>query len=345
IGYDLDSVVAKMMSVSDFVLADGEEIEYDLTLRESEVVNTGFKPRREIRALRDFFLSPEKYAYKKGVLFPISLTSKSIDEFEDGQNLYALSFEIGCKYVEELFGGEDEDEAYSYAPNLQAYVPVPPEVPEVNYDDRYYLKTETYNKAEIDSRLTILQSAFDTLETHVNDELTTVIGLLDGKADRVHEHPQYVTPGVLYDIVAELGIFAGEWVSPITDPDEGEEVEAYLLGQVVIHQNKLWKSQVENNTSEPGTNADWLLVMSGGDTTIVDVAPGTNIYSLIWTEELKNKHGPVPREPTVLVKAGADPPDTWTLLRSTVKYVLDGNGELSQMNVTISNLQAKIIIQ
>ncbi len=80
------------------------------------------------------------------------------------------------------------------------------------------------------------------------------------------------------------------------------------------------------------------------ETTIIDVVSGTSVYTLVWTQELKDKHGDLPVDPTVLVYAPSDPTGTWTLLRATIKYVMTGN-VLGQMLITLSNLQAKIIIK
>src|SRR5690606_20891339 len=237
--------------------------------------------RAQIRAFRDFFLSAEKFAYKLGRYYPVMLASNTIKEFEDGNNMYALEFALASTYNEELWSDEGEEEKYAYAPDLSGYIPAPPAVPE-NFDDRYYLKTETYNRAEIDSRLTTLQTYVDGEVSNVLDELADVVVQLANKAAIDHEHPQYA---LLSDLAEMSGIlFVGEWSEPAPEDD------GYEVGLYVVHNNKMYQSQIDGNTSEPGTNADWLLVMSGGDTTIVDVDPGTNIYSLIWTEELKNKH-------------------------------------------------------
>lgn len=77
---------------------------------------------------------------------------------------------------------------------------------------------------------------------------------------------------------------------------------------------------------------------------IIEVPAGTAIYTLTWTDELKDKYGDVIKEPTVLVKAPTDPSDTWTVIRSSVKYIFDLDGTLSGMTIPLSNLQAKIII-
>jgi len=259
-GYEIVQKSAVLTQVDDFRLQDGEQLDYDVRLTDSEKVNTGYMTRRQVRGFRDFFLSTDKYAYKNGHYYPITLTTKTIEEFQDGNNLFALAFEVGSRYSEELFTADEVTDEYAYTPDLSGYIPPPPVDPE-NFDDRYYLKTETYNRAEIDAKIAVLQSAIDALGGGVDADLSAIWLALNGKAPTNHTHPQYVTEGDVYGLVDDVWIFRGDWVLP--EPDE-EDSEAYSLGNFVVHKGLLWKSTADDNLTEPGTDgADWERVLRG----------------------------------------------------------------------------------
>src|SRR5690606_28595764 len=148
---------------------------------DNEEVNTGYMTRRQLRGFRDFFLSTEKFAYKNGRYYPITLVSKNIQEFQDGNNLFALAFEVGSRYSEELFTADEETDEYAYTPDLSGYIPPPPADPE-NFDDRYYLKTQTYNRAEIDAKVAAVQNALDAYALATDADLAAKQIAIDGKA-------------------------------------------------------------------------------------------------------------------------------------------------------------------
>ena len=100
---DFEKDSARVIQVRDFVLDNGENIDLDITAQEKEKVNTGFKSKSEIRAMRDFYLSKEKLTYVDGLWWPINLSSSSIDEFQDGNGLFAQSFEISGQHMQEMF--------------------------------------------------------------------------------------------------------------------------------------------------------------------------------------------------------------------------------------------------
>ncbi|MEI2274710.1 hypothetical protein OHD16_21365 [Sphingobacterium sp. ML3W] len=94
---------ARIIQVKDFVLENGENVDIDLTSQEKEKVNTGFKSKAEIKAMRDFYLSKDKLTYVDGKWWPVNLSSSSIEEIQDGNGLYAQSFEISGQHLQELF--------------------------------------------------------------------------------------------------------------------------------------------------------------------------------------------------------------------------------------------------
>jgi len=100
---DFEKDSARVIQVRDFVLENAENIDLDITAQEKEKINTGFKSKAEIRAMRDFYLSKEKLTYVDGLWWPINMSSSSIDEFQDGNGLFAQSFEISGQHLQEMF--------------------------------------------------------------------------------------------------------------------------------------------------------------------------------------------------------------------------------------------------
>lgn len=101
--YEIEKSDARIIQVIDFVLESGENIDFDIQLQGKEKINTGWKSKAEIRSMRDFFLSSEKLTLINGKWWPISVSSSSIEEFEDGNDLYALTFEIKIQHTQEMF--------------------------------------------------------------------------------------------------------------------------------------------------------------------------------------------------------------------------------------------------
>ncbi len=73
---------------------DGNLKEIDISLRNEIKVNSGYMPKAEINKFRDFILSKSKYIFHEGAYRPIVLESNSINEFQDGNNLHAISFTV-----------------------------------------------------------------------------------------------------------------------------------------------------------------------------------------------------------------------------------------------------------
>ncbi|SJN51606.1 hypothetical protein FM120_31515 [Sphingobacterium faecium PCAi_F2.5] len=101
--YDIEKEKTRISQVQDFVLEIGEDQDFDIQLLEKEEINTGWKSKAEIRSMRDFFMSSVKLTMIDGKWWPISVNSSSIKEFEDGNGLYALAFEISMQHTQELF--------------------------------------------------------------------------------------------------------------------------------------------------------------------------------------------------------------------------------------------------
>lgn len=101
--YEIEKSNARIIQVNDFVLEKGEDIDFDIQLQEKEKINTGWKSKHEIKRLRDFFMSSEKLTLIDGKWWPISVSSNSIEEFQDGNGMYALAFEITLQHTQEMF--------------------------------------------------------------------------------------------------------------------------------------------------------------------------------------------------------------------------------------------------
>ncbi|MGA6117137.1 hypothetical protein [Sphingobacterium anhuiense] len=101
--YEIEKSNARLIQVKDFVLEKGEDTDFDISLQEKEKINTGWKTKAEIKNLRDFFLSADKLTLVNEKWWPISVSSSSIEEFQDGNGLYALAFEITYQHTQEMF--------------------------------------------------------------------------------------------------------------------------------------------------------------------------------------------------------------------------------------------------
>lgn len=75
-------------------VSEGNLKEIDISLRNEIKVNSGYMPKAEINKFRDFILSKSKYIFHEGAYRPIVLESNSINEFQDGNNLNAISFTV-----------------------------------------------------------------------------------------------------------------------------------------------------------------------------------------------------------------------------------------------------------
>lgn len=72
----------------------GSSLVYDTSIQTKFSITTGFIASKLLLLYnRDFFVSALKYVFASGSLLPIKVTSKNIDEFTDGNNLYAQKFD------------------------------------------------------------------------------------------------------------------------------------------------------------------------------------------------------------------------------------------------------------
>lgn len=92
--FDLVQSEADKVSSDPSAISFGNSLVYDIKLTSKFSVTTGFiKNRSQLIFNRDFFLSALKYRVLGDLLLPIKVTSKTIPELEDGNNLLAQKFE------------------------------------------------------------------------------------------------------------------------------------------------------------------------------------------------------------------------------------------------------------
>lgn len=104
VNYELEKSTSKFINSRSFNLLEGIDQDFDIKLKRTYKINTGFKTKLEIEALRDFFLSDKKYIQLDGQWLPINLSTNSIEEQTDGDNLFALSFDVTISHLEENWG-------------------------------------------------------------------------------------------------------------------------------------------------------------------------------------------------------------------------------------------------
>lgn len=91
-------------------IKEGNGHVFDIKVNTTFKVATGFFSKIEIGLKRDFYLSPFKFRYSAGNLLPISLTSKNITEFTDGNGLFAQNFDYKYLFDDDCYTeGDIED--------------------------------------------------------------------------------------------------------------------------------------------------------------------------------------------------------------------------------------------
>lgn len=115
--FDLVQSVAERNSSLPGAISLGTSTVFNSSIQSKFSITTGFIANKTLLYLnREFFVSTMKYILSDGKLLPIRVTSKTIGEIEDGNNLFAQKFEY-----QYLF----EDQSYTEG---DVYKPVPPPV-------------------------------------------------------------------------------------------------------------------------------------------------------------------------------------------------------------------------
>lgn len=96
--------------------------DYHIEARESFEVATGFRGKRELAYMRDFFLSTQKFVKKLGKWIPIIVDNKKIREGEDGRNLAGYKFEYSFGFRDDSLSDEDLGDIIGYPLPPQGFV-------------------------------------------------------------------------------------------------------------------------------------------------------------------------------------------------------------------------------
>lgn len=135
--FDLVQSEAQRSDHDPFDIEKGSSLIYSSSIKSRFTVTTGFiKKKSDLLFNRDFFLSILKYRFYEGMRLPIKTTTKTIEELQDGNNLYAQKFEY-----EYLF----EDSAYT-----EGDITSVPEIPTVNPGQVYFGPASSRPVTEID---------------------------------------------------------------------------------------------------------------------------------------------------------------------------------------------------
>jgi len=258
---------ARRPQLGAFNFTQGEQVYYSITSQHKETVATGYKSRLELIGWEDFFLSQDKFCIKNGRLYPIALASKNIKQWTDGDNLKAYEFDIAHNYSDQFFSLDDHPEEEITIQSVYGWVPAVSNPNPDNYDDRYYLKALVYNRLQIDNFLSAQQTSISNLSASVVQQLASMGLLISDKADIGHTHSDYLTEQQVRDLMTgSASAFIGSW------SEDTDQLGLYGTGLFVENDGTLYKSEIDNNFTVPGTdNTAWkpiggaIYQISGGD--------------------------------------------------------------------------------
>ncbi len=95
-------VVKKQVSQAKAAVS-GSQLETNIRLQTNTSVNTGYTTARDIKNLKDFFASEEKYLVENGRYIPVEITSDNLKETMDGENLHAAEFTYATLYDDSVY--------------------------------------------------------------------------------------------------------------------------------------------------------------------------------------------------------------------------------------------------
>lgn len=93
--------------------------DYAIEGRENYEVATGFKSKRELAYMRDFFLSEDKFVMRSGRWLPIQTNNRTIQESVDGNNLQGYKFEYSLAHRDDSLSDDDVSDIIGF--------PLPPQ--------------------------------------------------------------------------------------------------------------------------------------------------------------------------------------------------------------------------
>lgn len=206
--YEVATESAAITNDNGFLLADGDIINYSASLNNKETVASGYMEKAQIRQFKDLALSRDQLLYRKKRVYAIAFASNSVKEFKDGDNMRAISFEIGFRFEEVLFTVDDQDDLDipMFLPLNFREGPSDPGAPDDNLDYRYYRKTEAYNKGEVETIFTDRDEEYQTFKQGLDQRFLNYTELLNGKSPIVHQHDdRYLLKAEMQDILISLG--------------------------------------------------------------------------------------------------------------------------------------------
>jgi hypothetical protein len=112
--FDLVQSVAERNTAVLNAISQGSSMVYNTSIQTKFSCTTGFIANKSLLVLnREFFVSAFKYILSGGNLLPIRVTSKTIGEIEDGNNLFAQKFEYQYQFEDHAY---TEGDVYKPAP-------------------------------------------------------------------------------------------------------------------------------------------------------------------------------------------------------------------------------------
>jgi hypothetical protein len=209
--YEVISASANRSLQGDFHLVDGEQLDYTVELNNTETYTTGYRKMPEIRSFRDLFLSLDKIVVRKGRAYPVVFASKTINEYKDGENLHALTFEMGFRFKEVLWTFDEKDDIpvglYLNLPGGSGVPNMPLPFPINYFDGRYYLKTETYNRAEIDAKLASMLAIINMNNAAANGRISQLSLTVQNQISNFNTTlSQYYTAAQINTIIQQIAM-------------------------------------------------------------------------------------------------------------------------------------------
>ncbi|MBC7616980.1 MAG: hypothetical protein H7202_13015, partial [Pedobacter sp.] len=158
-------------------IKQGQKFSFDISLNSGFKVATGFASKKQIGLNRDFYLSPFKLRVFNDVYLPISLSSKSIDEFNDGEGLFAQLFEYKYDFEDDAYTEGDEDEgigdslaSFTIGSSLIVIPPTPIDLTPYLTKAEYYADKAKFVSGENATKTTLIMTL---LSGGILDDLPT----------------------------------------------------------------------------------------------------------------------------------------------------------------------------
>jgi len=108
--FDLVQSVADKNTSLPGGISQGNSVVFNSSIQSKFSITTGFiENKKHLLFNREFFIATIKYVFSRGNLMPIRITSKTIGEIEDGNNLFAQKFEYQYLFDDQAYTEGDID--------------------------------------------------------------------------------------------------------------------------------------------------------------------------------------------------------------------------------------------